>query len=107
MTTALWEPDTLLASQYAAMRESRQRSPEKRLALAVLKCAFNDYLDAVRSHGQRQELFELAEWFFEGDDSWPFSFENLCAQLDLNPECIRADLDALSGGRGAFQRRVR
>jgi hypothetical protein len=105
MTSALWEPDTLLASQYAAMRESRQRSPEKRLLVAVLKSALEDYLDALRSGGPRRDLFELAEWFFEGDDSWPFSFENLCAELDLNPECIRASLAALVGAR-AGRRRV-
>jgi hypothetical protein len=101
MATALWEPDTLLASQYAAMRESRQRSGETCLALAVLKCAFNDYLDALRPRVPCRELVELTEWFFDGDDSWPFSFENLCAQLDLNPERIRADLAALAGKRAA------
>jgi hypothetical protein len=105
MRTALWEPDSLLASQYAALHESRERSPERRLVLAVLKSALDDYVDALCSR-RRDEVFELADWFFEGDDSWPFSFENLCAQLDLNPECIRASLAALENGYGAVRRRV-
>ena len=105
MATALWEPDILLAIQYASMRESRQRSPEKRLLIAVLKSALNDYQEAVRAGGRRHQLHDLEEWFFAGDDSWPFSFENLCTQLDLSPECIRANLAALAGGRHGPPRR--
>jgi hypothetical protein len=98
MAFNLWEPDTLLPSQYAALRQSRQCPPEQRLLFAVLTSALADFQEAVRSPGapQNSRLREVHEWFFTPDPAWPFSFENLCTQLDLDPDYIRSGLAGLA-----------
>ena len=74
------------------------RSPEGRLLVAVLRNALLEFQDLVQSRrGEHDaQLAELWQWFFEPDDSWPFSFENVCEQLDLDPSCIRERLRALA-----------
>jgi len=44
-------------------------------------------------HRNRQELLA---WFASPDRSWPFSFENICDAIDLDPAQVRAGLRILS-----------
>lgn len=64
---------------------------EARLMLAVLESAIEDFQKYVLAQDKRgKELFQEAEdWILEtGSDSF-FSFENICAHLDLAPDYVR------------------
>jgi hypothetical protein len=67
------------------------RDGEKRLMLAVLESATEDFQKyAAASHKRGRELFDEAEaWIFDTDDSSFFSFENICEHLQLNPGYMR------------------
>jgi len=61
---------------------------------AILKdtlCCYHMYAQAKTVHGQR--LFRDAErWVQSRDLRWIFSFENVCALLDIDSECLRNEL---------------
>jgi hypothetical protein len=102
----MWEQDTLIVRQY----ERGRRSPEKRLLTAVLWNALLEFQDRVQAGAADDDLQfrELWNWFFDHDERWPFSFENLCGQLDLDAGCIRAKLARMTKEQPAtVQRRKR
>lgn len=91
----LAEPEVLMPSQYLdLMRGHSPYEGEKRLMLAVLEDAiscFQKYAGANR--GRRERLFkEAEEWLVDTDASWTFSFETICATLDLDPTYLRNGL---------------
>src|SRR4029434_3663151 len=67
------------------------RDGEKRLMLAVLESATEDFQKYVRANHKRgKELFQAAEqWILDTDDSAVFSFANICEHLRLNPGYMR------------------
>jgi hypothetical protein len=79
--------------------------------MEVLRRAVLEFQDALRSPhpGADEELRELTAWFFAPGGAWPFSFENACEELDLDPEWIRDRLTYLlrSHGRSHHRRPVR
>ena len=89
------EPDTLVPAQYFdRVGSDAAFQPEKRLMLAVLEEAIATFQRHVMSDNRRsQRLVEEVEtWTSGADGSWPFSFENVCAALDLEPEYLRAGM---------------
>lgn len=50
------------------------------------------YRDATGVRGRRL-LAETLEWFDSPDESWPFSFRNICAALDLDASWVRRWLE--------------
>ena len=62
--------------------------------LAVLQDAiecFQQYAGA--RDGKHERLFlQAQEWILERDSDWPFSFENICETLHLDPNYIRCGL---------------
>ena len=70
------------------------REGEEKLMLAVLTDAIEDFKKHAFSKDQRgQKLFQEAEeWFLEKDDDQLFSFEYICATLQLHPDYIRRGL---------------
>jgi len=70
------------------------REGEEKLMLAVLADAIDDFKKHLFSKDQRgQKLFQEAEeWFLEKDDDQLFSFEYICATLQLHPDYIRRGL---------------
>src|SRR5262249_9728619 len=70
------------------------REGEEKLMLAVLADAIDDFKKHVFSKDQRgQKLFQEAEeWFLEKDDDQLFSFEYICATLQLHPDYVRRGL---------------
>jgi len=70
------------------------REGEEKLMFAVLADAIDDFKKHVFSKDQRgQKLFQEAEeWFLEKDDDQLFSFEYICATLQLHPDYIRRGL---------------
>lgn len=64
---------------------------EKRLMLAVLK----DAVGCIERYGSGRGVRSLPayraalRWIFAQDQAWPFSFENICLALDLDPVRLR------------------
>jgi len=88
-------PEAALPAQFHDIwHKTRAITPERALALAVLWEAVID-LDKHRFATRRRQqrlYWEAYEWVTSDDRSWPFSFANLCEQLGLTVEPVRAQL---------------
>jgi hypothetical protein len=67
---------------------------EQRLMLTVLQDAVECFQDYVLAQDIREKkLFQDAQdWILEKNSEWPFSFENICEALQLDPDYIRRGL---------------
>jgi len=93
----LLQPDTLLPLQYfAALKRKGAHEPERRLAVAVLQDAVDCFQKHLRARDRkaRQLFLDAEEWICSDDRTWPFSFENICDLLQINPEYLRRGLVA-------------
>ncbi len=91
----LFEPDLITADQHRdRVRAEVTDQPEVRLMLAVMEDAVATYQRyATEASGRSRRLFEEAEsWIDSTDTSWPYSFENICAALRVEPQRIRRGL---------------
>jgi hypothetical protein len=92
---SLFQPDSLLPAQFfVALKQRTQACGERRLMAAILEDAvdcFQKYLWA-KDNRSRNLRMEAESWFLSDDDSWPFSFINVCHALDLEPGFIRRGL---------------
>jgi len=91
----------LARNQYGSIHGSQGNGvPEKRLLAAVLMNALVEYERVMQRPARPNDpcLDELRAWFFGRDVDWPFAFENLCSQLDLDPDCIRGRLGLVRRG---------
>ncbi len=91
----VFEPDTLLPTQYfAALQRKKFPAGEHRLVVALIQDAvecFQKHLHA--SDAKRRQLFLDAEsWIATDDDFGVFSFNNVCMLLGLNPVYMRQGL---------------
>ena len=84
--------DIILPSQQFGPR--RKHAPEQRLMIAVLQDALDcveKYRFAKDPRGRR--LFDDAkQWMLAAETDWPYSFECICAVLDLNSDAVRQRL---------------
>ncbi|MBI1818239.1 MAG: hypothetical protein HYR72_24930 [Deltaproteobacteria bacterium] len=93
----LFEPDVLITDQLVAARRRRAAlSNEKRLMLAVLENALDDYRKYIVADDRiGRELFaEAVEWIACPSNEGVFSFENISETLDINPEYLRRGIAA-------------
>ena len=93
--TALFAPDTLLATQYFdRIRRRKDLTGEQRLMFAVLEDAVDVYLKhAIATHRHHQGLFAEAErWIQSEDRSWLYAFETICDYLGLDAAYVRRGL---------------
>ncbi len=92
---AAFQPDVMLPVQYfEALRRRPFLEGEKLLFFTILKQAIDDYMgyvNAVRRRGQRK-FREAEEWIDREDRTSLFSFENVCAALDIDPDYMRQGL---------------
>ncbi|MFN8624939.1 MAG: hypothetical protein U0587_02980 [Candidatus Binatia bacterium] len=91
----LLQPDTLLPSQYFALvRRKGGHEPERRLVAALLEDAVECYQKHLRARDPkaRRLFLDAEEWICSEDRTWPFSFENVCDLLQINPEYLRRGL---------------
>lgn len=90
--SGLLQFDIVLPAQHFAVR--RKEGPEQRLMIAVLHDALDcveKYRFAMNARGRR--LFrEAAQWFLVDEAGWPYSFECICATLDLDSNAVRERL---------------
>jgi hypothetical protein len=70
------------------------REGEKRLMLALLENAIEDFQKYFRANDQKGiELFQQAEgWFWAADNDSLFSFESVCEFLQLDASYLRQGL---------------
>ena len=89
---ALFEPDTLLPSQYFDRLRAPHRSGEFRLMVAILEDAVHIYrMQAARGGSD----FEEAEaWIENRDGSYIFSFQSICDLANLDADYLRRGLHA-------------
>jgi hypothetical protein len=109
---ALLVPEQLLPAQFGHARRDTVMCGERALMLAVLE-------DAMRclEDGPRRGSFLVREtlaWIRADDHEWPFSFLNLCANLEIDAGSLRRELlrraarrraPAAGRGRGGQLRR--
>jgi len=95
-TGKLFEPDTLLPTQFYAMfKNSQYREPERRLMVAILEDAVSCVsTDLHRCNlRQRKQYEEAKAWVTTDDESeWIFSFKNICEVLGMDPSYLRHGL---------------
>jgi len=89
------ESDVMVPSQFFdRIKTEGSSQPEKRLMLAVMEDAIATFQKSVygATRRQRRLLRETEEWIDSGDTAWPFSFENICAALDIESTYLRTGL---------------
>jgi len=83
------EPDLILPSQH--FRQPEKLAPEHRLMIAVLddaiRCVERNRV-STDMHGQRA-FREAQQWLLAQEPNWPYSFERICAVLDLDANAVR------------------
>ncbi|RMF22424.1 MAG: hypothetical protein D6760_07485, partial [Deltaproteobacteria bacterium] len=97
-------------------QESRDvaANPRNRLMLAVLEEALMTFRRGLNSPKaeQRRLFYEVDRWVASHDTDWPFSFENICGCLGIEPDYIRRGLrrlkkEALESARAPRVRSLR
>jgi hypothetical protein len=79
---------------FKANRRTGPINPEISLLLAILENGIQCYCKFLSDKTRRgQRLFkEAEEWFFNPNDDWFCSFENVCAVLLIDPGYVRRGL---------------
>ena len=88
-------PDTLLPSQFfASLQQKSRMDGERRLMIAVLEDGLNCFQKHMEATDPkaRQLFLDAEEWIMSADQSWFFSFVNVCEALGLDPEYVREGL---------------
>ena len=85
--------ELILPAQLPEARAEHAQA-ERRLMLAVLAEAVTEFFKTLPglTRRQRRLLGEVEAWFAARDPRWPFSFENICGALSLDPDYLRAGL---------------
>lgn len=85
-------PDVILPEQFYDQRNGlEQAAGEKALMLAVLEDGIRCFQEHLKNPRVRPRLLarQAEKWIRSSDWDWPFSFNNVCESLSLNPECLR------------------
>ena len=94
MAWSVWEPDVVVPEQYASRHGRKDDRPERRLCATLLIDAVQQFREGMQAPRRRDEqaFQEVVMWFASKDTRSPFSFENVCELLDLNPDYVRRRL---------------
>ena len=91
----LFGPDIVLPEQIVeGYRNDSYLSGEKALMLAVLEDGIRCFQEHLRNPRYNPRLLsqQAEEWIRADDWDWPFSFNNVCDTLGLDPDALRAAL---------------
>jgi hypothetical protein len=93
MESTLYTPDFMLADQFFDARRAGLDG-ERALMLAVLRDAVECYQKyaLARDPRGRFEFEEARRWIDSDERDWPYSFENICDVLDIDPVYLREGL---------------
>ena len=74
--------------------EQLATNPEDSLAIGVMRQAVHDLrrFRSATGSAERELYRDARRWITTDDDSWPYSFVNICKLLDVPPEMLRAEL---------------
>lgn len=96
-----FEPDVSAYEEFYPDSKGRAQGGERRLMAAMLSDGIESYIalcvEASKNDsnpGQRinKKLIDAKDWVETKDDSYVFSFDNVCFCLGLNPDYIRIGL---------------
>jgi hypothetical protein len=105
----LFEPDSVLPDQFfSAFSRQYGLGSERQLMLAVLQDAVDCYQKYALARDPRGkfEFDEASRWIESVDREWPYSFENICDVLGIDPVCVREGLAKFGRGRRQTRRRA-
>ena len=88
----LFTPDIILPEQFfEGARRDSYISGEKALMLAVLEDGIRCFQEHLRNPRSNPRLLsqEADAWVRADDWEWPFSFNNVCETLGINPAALR------------------
>src|SRR5207247_5111221 len=91
----VFAPDVILPEQFfAGAWRGSYVSGEKALMLAVLEDGIRCFQAPMRNPRSNRRLVsrEAEQWIRAVDYEWPFSFQNVCETLGINPESLRGTL---------------
>jgi hypothetical protein len=88
----VFQPSTVLPSQYFDSRPA-ELGPEKRLMFAVLIDALRCLeMGLARPASRKRTLAEVEWWLFRARGDQLFSFDSVCAALQIDPDHLRRGL---------------
>lgn len=95
--SGIFEPDVMLPSQFLIPDEQGLLGGERRLMAALLsdgiEAYINQSLNEAKGIVKRSRLrCDACEWVDAIDDTYVFSFDNVCECLGINPEYLRIGL---------------
>ena len=86
------QPELILPSQYFSRSRGRaDENGELKLMLAVLK----DGINCLLNEQDPKEFLHAREWMADRNRLSPFSFDNLCEALGIEPQPLRKRLESL------------
>ena len=103
---AILENQNILPAQFFSGRPDRARTePLQRLAFAVLVDALNVFQSnfGAPRPDRRRQFNEAQEWLLGPQGEGPFSFENVCYLLDVDPSRVRNTVRQWQGMKRAGQ----
>jgi hypothetical protein len=89
-------PDTgeVLPVQFFPASDDHRWEGEKGVMFATLEQAVKDFQTLAYIECKQADFEELLAWFQDTDLSWPYSYQNICDQLDIDADRIRKALFA-------------
>jgi len=98
--------DVVLPSQFFGAMGSGGPCSERRLMLAVLVDAINilQRWNPISRARKSRTFVDAAQWVLMRRTNYPFSFDNVCDALNIDPEMLRQRLRGLARGQGATDR---
>jgi hypothetical protein len=91
---AIFDNQILQVQFFFGRPECARKEPLRRLAFAVLLDAVHVFQTNFRApqRNRRREFNEAREWLFGSHCDGPFSFENVCYLVEVEPSRLRCSL---------------
>ena len=94
--SSIFEPDVILPGHFLSNKGQGLQGGERRLMAALLSDGIEAYVkQATASEAARRRSrsnYNALEWIDKRDDSYVFSFDNVCQCLGINAEYLRLGL---------------
>lgn len=95
-SSSIFEPDVILPGHFLSNKGEGLKGGERRLMAALLSDGIEAYVkQATASEAslrRSRSKYNSLEWIDKRDDSYVFSFDNVCQCLGINSEYLRLGL---------------